>query len=576
MRDNFDLATELAEMAEDDPLSVIPKDTPRERLFEVLKPILESLKHEPELTREVCLKRMDKHLGLSKEEAKALRKDFKGLCKSQKSPQENDKDMPTALGQGLVDVVEYDGLPAFLTTDGEVVRQLTIDGETYCPPAKEALPFLLPRAEAVLEAIESDTDGQLYQDIRNYIYTASDLPGDGWYDLLTAWVLHTYLIEKAEYSPYVWFYAVPERGKSRTGKALIHIAYRGFYTESLRDAYLVRIAKTLGASLFLDVFEIWKKAAKYGTEDILLNRYERGSSVPRVLHPDKGAFKDTVYFPIFGATLIATNETVPTALDSRAVQINMQPATRNFKNDIRPQLALPLKERLVAFRYRHMSTTMPNIEKPSLGRLGDILKPLAQIIRLVQPEREIAFMELVKEIEERRGIDRGETTEAKLVKAIVDLEDAVEYGRLSVKQITEKFNEGTVEKYHSRPETISRKLVALGFVRVRSGGGKRSIIYDEILVKKLALTYLESASQPSQPTKATTGVGFSCDSSGDSSDTTLKASQEPSHGKVNNYAGFGSSDSSDSKTQGVSEEKKKSFFLPVEDDDLAQEVLPWR
>ncbi|TSA09597.1 MAG: hypothetical protein D4R73_06520 [Deltaproteobacteria bacterium] len=578
MSDKFKLMDGLEEVESDDPLSVIPKDTPRERLFKVLKPILESLKHEPALTCEACLKRMDEHFELSKEEAKALRKDFKGLCKSQKSPQENDKDMPTALGPGIVDIVEHDGLPAFLTTDGEVVRQIVIDEKTYCPPAKEALPYLLPRAEAVLEAIEDDTDSQLYRDIRIYIYAAADLPGDGWYDLLTAWVLHTYFIERFEYSPYIWFYAVPERGKSRTGKALIYLAYRGFYTESLRDAYLVRVAHTLGASLFLDVAEIWKKAEKYGTEDILLNRYERGNKVPRVLHPDKGPFKDTVYFSIFGPTLIATNETVPTALDSRAIQINMPPPTRNFQKKITPQLALPLKERLVAFRHRHMATIMPDdIEQPSLGRLGDILEPLAQIIRLVQPDREAAFMGLVREIEERRGIDRGETTEAKLVKAIVDLEDEVSQGRLAVKGIVEKYNETLPEKWQVSARSIGKRLVALGFQKTKIGAGSERAIYcDPVLTQKLSYTYLGKTSVTSDMPKVPSDVGLRADITTDVLDDTQETSGQTSGGKTINHAGYGVTDVSDIKTRGVSEEKKKSFFLPVDDDEPSQEVLPWR
>jgi hypothetical protein len=577
MEHNFNLAEALEQMAEDDSLSVIPRDTPREQLFERLKPILQGLVNESELTREACLKRIDRHFSLSKEEAKALRRDFKALYKSKKEPQKNDKDIPTALGPGLVDIVEYDGLPAFLTTDGEVVRQIVLEDKTYCPPAKEALPFLLPRAEAVLEAIESDTDGQLYQDIRNYIHTASDLPGAAWYDLLTAWALHTYLIEKAEYSPYIWFYAVPERGKSRTGKALIYLAYRGLHVESLRDAYLVRVSNNLQTSLFIDVAELWKKAERNGTEDLLLSRYERGTKVPRVLYPEKGAHRDIVYYNIFGPTLIATNETVPTALDSRAIQINMQPATRNFRNDITPGLALPLKERLVAFRYRHTATTMPDIGKPSSGRLDDILNPLAQIIRLVQPEREIAFMELVKEIEERRGVDRGETPEAKLVRVIVDLEDEVEYGRLSIKRITDKFNEGTAEKYHSRPETIGRRLTALGFVKLRGGKRGNTVIqYDQVLVKKLSLTYLEKPSEPSEPQKATSSVGLRTEGFTEGSNDAQKPSDEPSAGKTTNDGHFERTEGTEGKTQGVSEEKKKSFFLPVEDDEPAQEALPWR
>ncbi|MEW5949848.1 MAG: hypothetical protein AB1711_10630 [Thermodesulfobacteriota bacterium] len=556
---DFNLAEALEQMAEDDPLSVIPKDTPREQLFERLRPILQGLINESELTREATFKRLENHFRLSKDEAKALRKDFKVLYKNQQSPKEDEKAAPTALGPGIVDIVEHDGQPAFLTINGDITRQIVVEDKTYCPPAREALPFLLPRSDAVLEAIKDDTDSQLYREIQNYIYAASDLPGNGWYDLLTAWVLHTYLIEKAEYTPLIWFFAVPERGKSRTGKALIYLAYRGLHVESLRDAYLVRVSNDLQTSLFIDVAELWKKAEKNGTEDLLLSRYERGAKVPRVLYPEKGAHRDIVYYKIFGATVVATNEPVPTALDSRCIQLNMQPATRNFGNDVTPELALPLRERLVAFRYRHMETVMPDVEKPAQGRLGDILRPLAQVIQLVQPEREVAFMELVRGIEERRGVDRGETPEAKLVRVIVDLEDEVEYGRLSIKRVTDKFNEGTAEKYHSRPETIGRRLTALGFVKLRGGKRGNTVIqYDQVLVKKLSLTYLEKPSEPSEPQKATSGVGLRTEGFTEGSNDAQKPSAEPSAGKTTNDGHFERTEGTEGKTQGVSKKKNIS------------------
>jgi len=109
------------------------------------------------------------------------------------------------------------------------------------------------------------------------------------------------------YTPIICLFAVPERGKSRLGKALIHVAYRGIHVESLRDAYLVRIANNFGATVFFDVKEIWHKAERYNSEDILLHRFEKGAKVARVLYPEKGAFKDIVYFRIFGPTIIATN-----------------------------------------------------------------------------------------------------------------------------------------------------------------------------------------------------------------------------------------------------------------------------
>ena len=94
------------------------------------------------------------------------------------------------------------------------------------------------------------------------------------YRLLASWVLHTYLTEHVKYSPIVCLYAVPERGKSRTGKGMIYVAYRGIHVESMRDAYIVRVAHDLHASIFFDVKDIWRKAEKNGSEDVLLHRFE--------------------------------------------------------------------------------------------------------------------------------------------------------------------------------------------------------------------------------------------------------------------------------------------------------------
>lgn len=544
-KDDSDLGKLLSEMG----LLAIPKNTPKDKLFNLLKPFLDGLRNEPELTREAWLGQVEERFNLTKEEAKALRNDLKSL----RNIPSNQNATPIANGPVIVDVVRNnEGKPAFLTLDGEITRSLHVEGVNCCPPDKEALPFLLPKGKAVLKALEKDTDGQLYQDIRAYIYSASDLPNDKWYDLLAAWVFHTYLIEQAQYSPYIWFYAVPERGKSRTGKSLIYLAYRGLYTETLREAYLTRIAQNLNASLFLDVSELWKKAEKHGSEDILLNRYERGNRVPRVMYPDKGAFQDTVYFSIFGATLIATNETIPPALDSRAIQINMQPATRNFRNDITPELALPLKERLVAFRYRHMKTMLPDAEQPSRSRLGNILKPLAQVITLVQPDRIPVFLELVKEIEERRGIDRGETIEAKIVKAVVDLEDEVYQGRLLVKAIVKTYNKDIPEKWQVGACSIGKHLVALGFQKTKAGAGSdRAIYYDPVLIEKLSYAYLGKTSVMSEMPKVPSDVGLRADISTDVSDNTQKTSGQTSGGKGSNHAGYGITDVSDIFPGGV-------------------------
>src|SRR5207247_4448932 len=102
----------------------------------------------------------------------------------------------------------------------------------------------------------------------------------------------------------------------------------------LRDAYIVRIASNFTATIFFDVMDIWKKAQKTDTEDILLHRFEKGATVPRVLYPERGRFRDIVNFAIFGPTIIGTNVNANQILDTRSVQINMPETEKEFENEV--------------------------------------------------------------------------------------------------------------------------------------------------------------------------------------------------------------------------------------------------
>ena len=189
------------------------------------------------------------------------------------------------------------------------------------------------------------------------------------------------------HSPELVFDAVPERGKSRTGKATANVAMRGLRTETLRETNIFRWSEDLGATLFFDVLNLWKKAEREKLEDLFLNRFEKGAKAARVLNPEKGPFEDTRYFDIWGATIIATNESVHKILvDTRCLTISMPPAKKQFNTEPTPELGLPLRERLLAWRAHRMGKPFPKMQKAYVGRFGDITLPLLQIVKRVAPE----------------------------------------------------------------------------------------------------------------------------------------------------------------------------------------------
>ena len=394
----------------------------------------------------------------------------------------------TAKFEGLVDIVEKDGQSIFLLKEGgelTLEEHCVLNGETHYPPPINRMPFkLLPRADEVLDYYTNDTDSNLYNDLVEYHKSISELPSATYYDLLTAFDFLTYLTESIQYSPYIWFYAIPERGKSRTGKGCIYVAYRGVHVESLRDAYLIRISHDLGATIFFDVMELSKKAERAGSDDILLARFEKGAVVPRVLYPDKGPHLDTVYYEVFGSTIIATNEPVFPILATRSVMISPPESTNRYEEEVTPEKALPLRERLVAFRARHLGLALPDTVKPAWGRLGDILKPIIQVIKLVKPEREEEMLELINQIQAERKEEKSDSNEARLLTALNNLEDEVDDGLLSIKLITDQYNDPVNERYQASTKTIGWRLKSLGFKKRRRNNGMH-IVWDEKLILRL-------------------------------------------------------------------------------------------
>ena len=300
------------------------------------------------------------------------------------------------------------------------------------------------------------------------------MPDDNHYKFLAAWDMHTYLMEKFEYYPIIWFYATPARGKSRTAKGMTYVSWRGVILTTVKEAHIIRLATNHRATLFFDIMDLWKKVERGNVDDIMLHRFERGGKVPRVLDPDKGPFKDTTWFDIYGPTIIATNKTINEILETRSIQIVMPETTRIFEDDVKELDALPFRERLVAFRARWIDRQLPTVTKPVTGRLGDILKPIRQIVNLVG-QGESWFLEFAQQVEESKKRDGLDSDDAKILNAIVQSMGQIENGHLLHRFILDEINSDRPERYHMSPQRLGRITKRLGFKKYNSGECKRHL-----------------------------------------------------------------------------------------------------
>jgi hypothetical protein len=492
----------------------IPTDTEPLDLFQKLEHVLMSMARLPDPQAEAVLTHSIKsRFNLNTHQLEAYRRQLR-LCQKELSPtsgNETSKEAdPTysALLPGLVDVVvDSEDIPAFLMLSDnqlQVLPQVESGGVVYSPPPIEQIPEPIPRAEAVLKIWKfedqfsvEEVDSALFDDLHTYFLSISELPDPLYYLLLVIWSVHTHIVEFFQYSPILSFYAVPERGKTRTGKAILYICRRGLHTETLREPYIIRFADRMGGTIFFDVMNLWFKAQKTGLEDLLLQRFERGAKVPRVLYPDKGPFKDTKYFGVFGPTLIATNEPIHRILDSRCLNITMPQTARQFPDDVTPGSSRPLKERLLCFRARHMERPLPEIPKIASGRLGDILRPLHQILLLMKPEAESNFTELVEMIKSQRAEDKRETLEARLLSTMLRLSKERDgsgsllwNNKIPIKQIATRLNNGLPEKeWTITYQKVGKLIKSLGLETGTLHGGNSAVVWDEEQHMRIAEAY---------------------------------------------------------------------------------------
>jgi hypothetical protein len=165
----------------------------------------------------------------------------------------------------------------------------------------------------------------------------------------------------------------------------------------------------------------------------------------------------------------------------------MPESEREFEDDIKPEDGLPFRERLLAFRARWMDRDLPAVTKPCAGRLGDILKPLRQIVNAVCPN-ENWFLDLVRNLQVQRKRTGVDSLDAQVVAAMVQERKSISNGHLLNEVLLNALNEKRSERERITPQKLGKIIARLGFERYTSGQ-QRGFYWKEELVKRLCERY---------------------------------------------------------------------------------------
>ncbi len=434
---------------------------------------------EDEVVRDSYIAKLAKTLGINK--ALLVKQAKKQVDAGSQSAESDDAEgTKKAIFPGLVDLVKDDaGRICYLMKqdDGLHLAQSWVDtdGYTCIPPEQRNIEFQLPDATRVLSYFEDSDDNRIYEDLLAFFKRFSYLEDDVWPIIILS-VFLSYIQDHHDvrYIPGIYFYAAAERGKSRTAKTMLSTSYRGIHLVDIRTANVVRFSERLNATLFFDVTDLWKSAEKGDSCDILLGRFEKGTRVARVLNPDKGPFDDQTFFSVYGSTIFATNEPANSIFESRCLSITMPNKPGHYDN-LTPEMGLPFKDRLTAWRARMMDKHLPQIDPiPGIGgRLWDISQPLFQLALLVAPDSVELMTKVVQEMAGHKVENKRDTLEGQIVAAIDQLVDkkAPQPWEISVESIRSRVNSFiAIEQYRHSPQKMGRRIQSLSIKSKKLNG----------------------------------------------------------------------------------------------------------
>ena len=200
--------------------------------------------------------------------------------------------IPTAVLPDLVDIMRTEDSPdstrVFFFQDNQTAGAIEKDGQTLIPAGKAEAGWLPPRLGAVVGAYRDLKNGtlttkDLFRQVRNKLESYCDLPDPALYDVLAAWIFHTYRMDWWQRTPIVMLYGPPDTGKNQVGGAVTYLSYRGEDHGMLTAANVFRGAQLLESTLFFDVSRLNLALRRDGLEEVLIKRTQKEGTVRRVI-----------------------------------------------------------------------------------------------------------------------------------------------------------------------------------------------------------------------------------------------------------------------------------------------------
>jgi len=120
--------------------------------------------------------------------------------------------------------------------------------------------------------------GRCYEDIKQFLHTYVDMKEED-YEIVTLWILGTYVHDNFETFPYLFINAMRGSGKSRLLKIIKELSKDGCLNTSMRESVLFRMGKK---TLCIDEFEGLGSKEAQALREVLNAAYKKGMQISRM------------------------------------------------------------------------------------------------------------------------------------------------------------------------------------------------------------------------------------------------------------------------------------------------------
>lgn len=353
--------------------------------------------------------------------------------------------------------------------DFEENKSFQLEDVVYQPLSR--CPWLL-----ATKPIVYGSSHELWTEVRQYIYDHLFLPNQELYDVLTGWVLATWIQELWIVVPYIFFYGPVASGKTRGLEVLQRLCYRGILASNISSAALFRASEEWHPTLLLDETEIYSKETKVEVIGLLNSGYRRGQYAIRVKNTQQGSELEA--FDVFGFKALAGTRGLAQALESRSIVIRMIKARRKVKRFVDEKRGLDLRNKLLGWRLYTLDSGEPSElfelfseGMPSLDFASGRLSELFTCLLAVSNEGYKNIMKYAKKVYEMRSFEEKASEEAEIVEILLKKNLIDERSFVLTKDLTEEFNLNRSEREKWKTSSIGWLVRRLGFNKIHTNRG---------------------------------------------------------------------------------------------------------